>query len=432
MTSNVGSIPTQVPRAVPATFKQALFVAVTAGLGYGFDSYAVNIYGLVLPDIKRTLHITDAEAGYIGSIFLLGYTIGTIGFGFAADRWGRKATLGASILLYGVTTALAGLTTNIAAFTGLRFLTGVGGAGELAVGAPYTAEVWPAKTRAIGVGGVIFSLFSLGYVLAAAVALALVPHFGWQSAFIVAIIPAIVLFLVRRGIKESHRYTDVQARVVSGAVKPRLWRLPGVRRRLIAGWLIYTANAVGYWGMTLFLTTYIVKRFHASPIEAIRYALVFFLLQFVFVYLGTALADWVGRRPSAILAAVIEFVSTVLAATSHSLDRYLVFGAISIATLGWLWGVGDTYISELFPTVLRGTGFGIAVGGGRVVSIAAPTAIGWGIMHYGLQTPYLALAGLWALTVVGYLLGPETKGKELEDLADEALTEDLVPVDSTK
>ncbi len=403
---------------------------MTAGLGYGFDSYAVNIYGLVLPDIKRTLHITDAEAGYIGSIFLLGYTIGTIGFGFAADRWGRKATLGASILLYGVTTALAGLTTNIAAFTGLRFLTGVGGAGELAVGAPYTAEVWPAKTRAIGVGGVIFSLFSLGYVLAAAVALALVPHFGWQSAFIVAIIPAIVLFLVRRGIKESHRYTDVQAKVVNGAVKPRLWRLPGVRRRLIAGWLIYTANAVGYWGMTLFLTTYIVKRFHASPIEAIRYALVFFLLQFVFVYLGTALADWVGRRPSAILAAIVEFASTILAATSHSLDRYLVFGAISIATLGWLWGVGDTYISELFPTVLRGTGFGIAVGGGRIVSIAAPTVIGWGITRYGLETPYLALAGLWALTVVGYLLGPETKGKELEDLADEALTEDLVPVNS--
>lgn len=432
MTLNVGSIPTQVPRAVPATFKQALFVAVTAGLGYGFDSYAVNIYGLVLPDIKRTLHITDAEAGYIGSIFLLGYTIGTIGFGFAADRWGRKATLGASILLYGVTTALAGLTTNIAAFTGLRFLTGVGGAGELAVGAPYTAEVWPAKTRAIGVGGVIFSLFSLGYVLAAAVALALVPHFGWQSAFVVAIIPAIVLFLVRRGIKESHRYTDVQARVVCGAAKPRLWRLPGVRRRLVAGWLIYTANAVGYWGMTLFLTTYIVKRFHASPIEAIRYALVFFLLQFVFVYLGTALADWVGRRPSAILAAVIEFVSTVLAATSHSLDRYLVFGAISIATLGWLWGVGDTYISELFPTVLRGTGFGIAVGGGRVVSIAAPTVIGWGITHYGLQTPYLALAGLWALTVVGYLLGPETKGKELEDLADEALAENLALVNSAE
>ncbi len=425
VTSRVDSISVKLPTAAPATFKQALFVAVTAGLGYGFDSYAVNIYGLVLPDIKKALHITEAQAGYIGSIFLLGYTIGTIGFGFAADRWGRKTTLGASILLYGVTTSLAGLTTNITAFTGLRFLTGVGGAGELAVGAPYAAEVWPAKTRAIGVGGVIFSLFSLGYVLAAAVALALVPHFGWQSAFVVAIIPAILLFLVRRGITESHRYIDTQANLVSGHVKPRLWQLPGVRRRLVAGWLIYTANAVGYWGMTLFLTTYIVKRFHASPIEAIRYALVFFLLQGVFAYLGTALADWVGRRPSAILAALIEITSTVLAATSDSLHEYQVFGAVAIATLGWLWGVGDTYIAELFPTVLRGTGFGIAVGGGRVVSIAAPTVIGWAIMHYGLQTPYLALAGLWVLTVIGYLMGPETKGKELEDLTHEALAEDL-------
>jgi putative MFS transporter len=429
MASNVDSIPAQLSGPVSATFTQALFVAVTAGLGYGFDSYAVNIYGLVLPEIKKTLHITDAEAGYIGSIFLLGYTIGTIGFGSAADRWGRKTTLGASILLYGVTTALAGLTTNIAAFTGLRFLTGVGGAGELAVGAPYTAEVWPTKTRAIGVGGVIFSLFSLGYVLAAGVALILVPHhFGWQSAFVVAIVPAILLFLVRRGITESHRYTDVQAKVAGGAAKPQLWQLPGVRRRLVAGWLIYTANAVGYWGTTLFLTTYIVKKFHASPIEAIRYALVFFLLQAVFAYLGTALADWVGRRPSAILAAVIEVVSTVLAATSDSLHDYQVFGAIAIATLGWLWGVGDTYIAELFPTILRGTGFGIAVGGGRIVSIAAPTIVGWAITRYGLETPYLALSGLWTLTLAGYLLGPETKGRELEDLTDEALTEDLVAI----
>lgn len=409
----------------PATFRQALFVAVTAGLGYGFDSYAVNIYGLVLPEIKATLHITEAQAGYIGSIFLLGYTSGTIGFGVAADRWGRKTTLGASILLYGITTSLAGLTTNVAAFTGLRFLTGVGGAGELAVGAPYTAEVWPARTRAIGVGGVMFSLFSLGYVLAAGVALVLVPRFGWQAAFLVAIVPAVILFLARQGIRESHRYTQAQTRYQQIAAKPKLWRLPGVRRRLIVGWLVYTANAVGYWGITVFLTTYIIKKFHASSVDAIRYALVFFVLQAVFVFVGAALADWIGRRPSAIIAAVIEITSSVLGATSDSLPQYLVFGAISIATLGWLWGVGDTYVAELFPTVLRGTGFGIAVGGGRVVSIAAPAAVGWAITRYGIQAPYLALSGLWILTVIGYLLGPETRGKALEDLADEALTEKL-------
>ena len=192
---------------------------------------------------------------------------------------GRKATLGASILLYGITTALAGLTTNIAAFTGLRFLTGVGGRGNSPSERLHRRSL-AGQDRAIGVGGVIFAV-SLGYVLAAGVALLLVPHFGWQSAFIVAIVPAIILFLVRQGITESHRYVDVRARETA---KPRLWQLPGVRRRLVAGWLIYTANAVGYWGMTLFLTTYIVKRFHATPIEAIRYALVFFLLQAVFAF----------------------------------------------------------------------------------------------------------------------------------------------------
>ncbi|ETZ75944.1 sugar (and other) transporter family protein, partial [Mycobacteroides abscessus MAB_082312_2272] len=131
-----------------------------------------------------------------------------------------------------------------------------------------------------------------------------------------------------------------------------------------------------------------------------------------------------GDAP-AVLGALIEIASTAWGATSDTLPEYLVFGAISIATLGWLWGVGDTYVAELFPTVLRGTGFGIAVGGGRVVSIAAPALVGWAITHYGIQTPYLALSGLWILTIIGYLLGPETKGKELEDLADEALTEDL-------
>ncbi len=66
--------------------------------------------------------------------------------------------------------------------------------------------------------------------------------------------------------------------------------------------------------------------------------------------------------PSAILAALIEVIATILAATSDSLAEYQVYGAVAIATLGWLWGVGDTYIAELFPTILRGTGFGIAVG----------------------------------------------------------------------
>src|ERR1051325_4350440 len=160
-------------------FKEAFLVALAAGLGYGFDAYAVNIFGMLAPTLAHDLDVPIKTIGLIGSIFLVGYTIGTIGFGYLADRIGRRDALGYSIILYGLTTALGGISTNLYIFTGLRFLTGVGGAGELAVGAPYTAEMWPKKVRALGTGGVMFSLYSAGYIFAAICNLFIVPRFGW-------------------------------------------------------------------------------------------------------------------------------------------------------------------------------------------------------------------------------------------------------------
>jgi MFS transporter, putative metabolite:H+ symporter len=410
-------------RKLHIPFRQALMVAIAAGVGYGFDAYAVNIYSIVLPSIRDSLHMSLGAAGLIGSIFLVGYTVGTIGFGMAADRFGRRDTLGLSIIVYGLTTMLGGLTHNVAMFTGLRFLTGVGGAGELAVGAPYTAEMWPKRVRALGTGGIMFSLYSLGYILAGGVALVVVPRWGWTWAFILAIIPAIAIFIVRRFLRESVRYTveklERASREQAGTAPPKtpIWRIPGAKKRIVLGWMIYTANAVGYWGMTVFLTTFMVSKFGVTPAKAVLYAMIFYVVQFFFSYLGTGLADLVGRRFSAILGALIMMATTAGGALSHTLSTYLVLGGISIAMLGWLWGVGDTYISELFPTRVRGTGFGISVGGGRVMSIFAPFLVGWGISTYGPTLPYLAFTGLWVLTIVAYALGPETAKKELEETA---------------
>jgi MFS transporter, putative metabolite:H+ symporter len=440
-----------VGRKVP--FKDYFMVSLASGLGYGFDAYAVNIFGIILPAITASLGASASLMGLIGSIQLVGYTIGTVGFGIAADRFGRKDTLGASILLYGATTTLGGLSHNVAFFAAMRFLTGVGGAGELAVGAPYTAEMWPRKVRAIGVGGVIFSLYSLGYILAGLAALYIVPRFGWEWTFIIAIVPAIAVFLLRMLLQESVRYVIANtedkfeaaraleqaqagggshARTQSvrtveqrfgrggragGGGRQRFWTIPGVKRRIGIGWLIYTANAVGYWGLTVFLTTFMVDKFGASPTEAIQYAIMFYVAQFFFCYIGTGLADWIGRRPSGTVGAVVMIVSTVLAANAGSLSTFLVFGAVMIATLGWLWGVGDTYLSELFPTSIRGSAFGVSVGGGRLLSIFAPFLVGAGIDAFGGATvPFLISAGLWVLTIIGYLLGPETRGRELEEI----------------
>ena len=121
---------TAAPAHINIPFKEALLVALAAGLGYGFDAYAVNIFGMLGPTLAHDLNVSIKTIGLIGSIFLVGYTIGTIGFGYLADRIGRRDTLGYSIVLYGLTTALGGISLNLYIFTSLRFLTGIGGRGN--------------------------------------------------------------------------------------------------------------------------------------------------------------------------------------------------------------------------------------------------------------------------------------------------------------
>jgi MFS transporter, putative metabolite:H+ symporter len=406
--------------AIHIPFRQAFMVALAAGLGYGFDAYAVNIYGMLAPTLAHDLDVSLKTLGLIGSIFLVGYTIGTIGFGFLADRIGRRDALGWSIVLYGLTTALGGISTNLYVFTFLRFLTGVGGAGELAVGAPYTAEMWPKRVRALGTGGIMFSLYSAGYIFAAACALFIVPRYGWKWAFGFAIVPALLVFLLRQVVEESHRYkqalVEVERHVGAGRARVSIFSLPGAWHRIMVGWLLYVPNACGYWGITVFLTTFMVQKFHTSAADAIFYAMMFYVVQFFLSYVGTGLSDLIGRRPAGILGALIMIGCTIVASRTEDFHTFLAFGSIMIGMLGWLWGIGDTYLSEFFRTSLRATGFGIMVGGGRVASIFAPYLVGWGIAEFGPTIPFLATSVLWIGTIVGYLIGPETAGRELEEV----------------
>ena len=116
--------------------------------------------------------------------------------------------------------------------------------------------------------------------------------------------------------------------------------------------------------------------------------MIFYIAQFFLSFAGTALSDLIGRRPAGIIGALIMIACTIMATTADSLNLFLVYGALMIGMLGWLWGIGDTYLSEFFRTSLRGTGFGIMVGGGRAVSILAPLLVGWGISEYGPTAPF--------------------------------------------
>ncbi len=157
---NVGSEPSFA--ADDATRRWTITLA--GSLGWFFDAYVITIYALTVPLIATDFDTdTTVLSGLVGSIFLVGYTIGTIGFGICGDRFGRRSSLGVSIVGYGVATALTAFVNGVASLGFLRFLTGVGGGGELSIGSPYVSEVWDRKHRGIGIG-IMFAFYPLGYL----------------------------------------------------------------------------------------------------------------------------------------------------------------------------------------------------------------------------------------------------------------------------
>lgn len=395
--------------------RQAWLVALSAGLGYMFDAYVVNIYSFVLPLIAVEFALSSRAQGLIGSVMLTGYAIGTYAFGWAADRLGRKPTLGASIMVYGLTTAASGLAPNPATFGALRFLTGIGGAGELAVGAPYTTEVWPARRRGVGVGGVIFSLFAVGGLIALVMALAFAPRFGWRAGFVLSLVPAVLVFVLRRAINESAPHLQARGDRPKGRAREILGD-PYLRRRLLVASLIFIANAVGYWGFLVFLQEYMLTEFGLSFRSALLLTMAFYGAMAVWPFAAGWVADRVGRRPAGIIGAVALAVTSVAGFSTHSLPLFAVAQLFGIGLLGWTWSVGMTYVSELFPTRVRGTGFGLGVAIGRIPAIAGPTLTGLLIGTAGLANVARWFAVLWVLYIAGFLLGPETRGRSLAEL----------------
>src|ERR1700737_2663506 len=95
-------------------------VTLAASLGWFFDAYVITIYALTVPLLAAEFHLaTNILSGAIGSIFLFGYTIGTIGFGVSGDRFGRRVMLGVSVVGYGVVTALTALASGIGSLAAL-------------------------------------------------------------------------------------------------------------------------------------------------------------------------------------------------------------------------------------------------------------------------------------------------------------------------
>ena len=403
---------------------------LAAAMGWALDAFDTMLYSLVLAMLIRDLGMSKTTAGSLGTLTLLASGIGGVGFGFLADRIGRKQALMASILTYSVCSFASGLATSIAGLALARFVLGLGMGGEWNTGATLVAESWPTELRAKAIA-IVQSSWALGFAAAALVAGPVARYFSWRAVFFVGILPALVTLWIQRRVPESDLWqesTPVRERAIStpavqdgsagGHNFAVIFRRSYLKHTLAL--LLFNFFALfAWWGLFTWLPPYLSlpisqggRGFGVMGMTAFMVVLNLCGMLPGYATFGWV-ADIVGRRNAFLSYSVAAALLIPLYAAARSEGALLVLGTL-VAFFGTgLFSGSGIMGSELFPTAVRAQALGFTYNGARALSALAPLVIGRVGQTRGLGWAfYLCAAGYLLAALIATQL-PETKGKNL-------------------
>jgi putative MFS transporter len=419
-------------------------VVVASGLGWMFDAFDSGLVSFVLPVLVKEWGLTPAQVGQVASIGLVGMFAGAVLVGSLADRFGRRALFQATLAVFSLATGLCGVAWGLGALLVMRFLVGFGLGGELPVASTLVTEFSPRAHRGKLVV-VLESFWAFGWALAAVVAWLLIPSTGWRAAFFLGSLPVLYILYLRRAVPESPRFLQAAGRydeavsvvrrieqecgveaaplqpgsaaVASAASFSDLWK-PRLARRSAMLWALWFAMVYSYYGIFTWLPTLLVAQGH-SITKSFAYTLWITAAQIPGYFSAALLVDRWGRKLTLTAYMLGCALSALAFGTASSSTEIVVWGCLlSFFNLG-AWGVVYTYTPENYPTALRGTGSGWAVGFGRVGGILAPLVVPW-LMGTWSGSQTIVFSHFAAVIVVGLLavalLGEETKGRSLETI----------------
>lgn len=176
-------------------------VTLLAGFGWMFDAMDVGLVSFVVVALARDWGLSQGQVGIAISVGLFGMFVGAAASGALADRYGRRAVLMGTLLVYSLATGLTALAWGYGALLILRFVTGLGLGGELPVASTLVSEVAPTKRRGRMVV-LLESFWAYGWILAALIGFLVIPQYGWRVAFLIGALPALYVLVLRRGLPE--------------------------------------------------------------------------------------------------------------------------------------------------------------------------------------------------------------------------------------
>lgn len=189
-------------------------ITVALGIGWLLDAFEVTIVNNVISVFKDLWHLSNTEASWILSVWFLGIMAGAYGFGYLADRYGRKRLFLLTLLLYGSFTFLTAFAWDYPSLMAFRVVTAIGVGAEYAAINAAISEFIPARHRG-KTNATVMNFWSIGAILAALVTLLLInrlpPDIGWRAAFGFGAVVAVAAALARRYIPESAMWARSRA-----------------------------------------------------------------------------------------------------------------------------------------------------------------------------------------------------------------------------
>jgi MFS transporter, SHS family, lactate transporter len=381
-------------------------VVAASFLGWTLDAFDFFLLVFVLKDIATEFSTQITDVTFAILLTLAMRPIGAYIFGRAADRWGRRPTLMVDVLLYSAIEFASGFAPNLMSLLILRAIFGIAMGGEWGVGASLTMESIPPKARGL-VSGLLQSGYPTGYFLASIVYGLLFQYIGWRGMFMVGVIPALLVFYIRRKVPESPSWRPTTARSNTLAILRSHWQLG------IYAVLLMTAFNFFSHGTQDLYPTFLQVQHHFSPHEVGLIAVIYNIGAIIGGLSFGSLSEKFGRRRIIIIAAVLSLfvlplwafaTSAVWLATGAFLMQVMVQGA---------WGVIPVHLNELSPNEARGTFPGFVYQLGNLIASVNATLQAGIAAHYGgnYALALAVVAGTVAVAIVVLAaIGTEAKG----------------------
>jgi MFS family permease len=385
--------------------------------GYALDSYDFFTLPLSMVAIAAYFSLDKGQTGLLTTVTLVVSAIGGALAGILADRIGRVKALMITVITYALFTVLCGFAPNYETLLVFRALQGLGFGGEWAVGAILVAEYASAKHRGRTLGG-IQSAWAAGWGLAVIV-YTLVFQFvdadtAWRVMFWTGALPALLVVYVRRNVEDAPQAAEIRRTSAEHGSFTSIFKPPLLRTTLFAV-LLSTGVQGGYYTLATWVPTFLKSERGLTVVGTGGYLTFLISGAFIGYLTGGYLTDRLGRKKNIALFAALSALS-VLAYTnipSGANTLLLVLGFPLGFCMSAIFSGFGSFLAELYPTAVRGTGQGFTYNTGRAVGAVFPTLVGFLAESWGVGGALVFGAIGYGLAVLALLGLPETRGKEL-------------------